>query len=95
MCNLPDLVVNIAIGGCNCGNVPEDILKRQVDRVLYDTIACAQEFNNPDYRFSGADIKVNLFSNPFMADAFWIDFADRGNMPLNIIVPNDEKSGEF
>ncbi len=95
MCSFPDLVINIAIGGCNCLNAPEDILNRQVERVLHDTKACAQRFNNQEYRFSGADIKVNLFSNPFIADAFWTGLADRQNMPLNIIIPSKEASDEY
>lgn len=95
MGNFPDLVINIAIGGCNYDNVPEDILGRQVNRVLQDTIACTQKFNNSDYRFSGSDIKINLFSSPFMADAFWIDLAGRENMPLNVIIPNEAKSNEY
>ena len=95
MDNFPDLVINIAIGGCICEDALEDILNRQVGSVLHDTIACAQKFNNSDYRFSEADIKVNLFTSPFMADAFWIDFADKENMPLNVIVPYDAKSNEF
>jgi len=90
-----DLVLNIAIGGCNCENAPEEILNMQISRVLHDTIACAQKFNNPDYCFSGAEIKVNLFSNPFMADDFWIDFAVREGMPLNVIIPYEVTSDEF
>ncbi len=95
MNNFPELAVNIAIGGCNSGSAPEDILYRQVERILQDTIACTQIFNNADYRFSGADIRVNLFSSPFMADAFWIDFTDRVNMPLNVIIPYDARPNEF
>lgn len=95
MGNISDLVLNIAIGGCNCENIPEEFLNSQVGRVLHDTIDCAQKFNNPDYCFSGADIKINLFSSPFIADNFWIDFAGRENMPLNVIIPHDAASNEY
>jgi len=93
--NISDLVLNIAIGGCNSEKAPEEILNKRVSRVLHDTIACAQKFNNSGYSFSGTDIKLNLFSSPFMADNFWIDFADRESMPLNVIVPYEAKSDEF
>jgi hypothetical protein len=93
--NFSDLVINIAIGGCNNKSSPEDVLNRQIDRVFHDAIACAQRFNNSDFRFSGADIKINLFTSPFIADTFWVDFAGREDLPLNVIIPYDMKSNEF
>jgi hypothetical protein len=93
--DLHNLVINVAIGGCIGENVGYHILEEQVDKVFHEAVACAQEYNNADYRFSGADVKVNLLSNPYISDTFWINFADKVNMPLNAIIPYDADDNSF
>jgi hypothetical protein len=94
--DLHDLVLNVAIGGCIGDCAPDRILvNEQVDRILREATACAQKYNNGEYHFSGAEVKVNLFSSPFIADAFWTDFADRVKLPLNVIIPYDSDNSSF
>lgn len=85
MDNFPGIVLNIAVGGFISGTARTEIYKEQVGMVLSKTIACVQDYNNSGYGFSGSDVKVNLFSSPFLTDAFWTGFAKSRGMPFHII----------
>lgn len=87
MNNFPDIVINIAVGGCVDDNTNYKIFEEQVGKTLNETIACAQGYNNSYYNYSGTDVKVNFFSSLSIVDTFWADFADRVNTQLNVIVP--------
>ena len=61
---------------------PHGYSKQAGRQGLSDTLDSAQKFNGADYRFSGGEIKINLFTNPFIADDFWTELAEREDFRL-------------